>query len=555
VKEWTNSLHLEALDIDSVVIKEAQIELQGHIAKPSGKCPHCGKSSRSLHSHYYRRLSDIALSQRWVRLVVGIRRFRCRNQRCSHQTIAESLEGIAPAFARRTQRLTKALRQIGLLIGAAMGQRIAELVQMKTSPTTLLRIIRQTALPALTTPRVLGVDDWAERRGKVYGTILVDLETGRPIELLTDRSAETLAAWLRGHPGVDIISRDRSTEYMRGASEGAPDAQQVADRWHVLKNLREALERMLNRVRPELEQLPILTHNMQSTSSVIRPAFDSMKPSQQASKQASRRRRYECYQAVRQLAADGIPEVHIARRLGLARATVRKLARAEVFPERAVNRPRKSQLDAYVPYLQKRLGEGCTIATDLWREIQTQGYNGSRDQVARWLQYRRTTPAPTMPRRYLPTLVTALNLPRNHLLGNVLPASRQLVWLLLRSTDDLTEHEKLTFSRLRQHAHVEAAYQLTRQFQSMVRLRSADNFQAWLQACLVSNVSDLQTFATALQREESSIRLTLSSPFSNGPVEGHVNRLKFIKRSMYGRAKFDLLRLRVLAPYPYLHAK
>lgn len=183
----------------------------------------------------------------------------------------------------------------------------------------------------------------------------------------------------------------------------------------------------------------------------------------------------------------------------------------------------------------------------MWREIQVQGYTGSRDQVAGWLQYRRTEPAATTPRRYLPTLATALTLPAKKLSTNALPASRQLVWLLLRPADDLTDEEKATFSRIRQHPQVELTYQLTRRFQTMVRLHSVVDLPAWFQACLDSAISDLQTFATSLQREEPSIQLALSSPWSTGPVEGHVIRLKFIKRSMYGHAKFDLLRLRVLA--------
>jgi hypothetical protein len=199
---------------------------------------------------------------------------------------------------------------------------------MKTSPDTLLRVIGQTVLPTRPTPRVLGVDDWAMRRGKVYGTMLVDLERQRPIELLTDRSAETLAAWLRAHPGGQIISRDRSTEYAGGASDGAPQAPQVADRWHLLKNLREAVERMLSRLRPELEKLPIPPMSPSAEMTIQHAAFDSTKPSRQASKQASRARRYECYQAVRRLAAHGIPEVHSARQRGLARATVRQFARS-----------------------------------------------------------------------------------------------------------------------------------------------------------------------------------------------------------------------------------
>jgi len=251
VTEWNIGLQLGVLKIDSLTFTDERLEIQTHVAKQSVNCPHCGQGSRSVHSHYYRHLRDLPVSERWVSLVVRIRRFRCRNEHCSHQTFAESLEEVAPAFARRTNRLTTILRQVGLLVGAAMGDRVATLLKIGNSPATMLRIIRQTQLPPVNTPRVLGVDDWAMRRGKVYGTILVDLEQQRPIELLTDRSAETLAEWLRCHPGVHIISRDRSTEYIRGASEGAPNAKQVADRWHIFKNLREALERLLNRVRPE----------------------------------------------------------------------------------------------------------------------------------------------------------------------------------------------------------------------------------------------------------------------------------------------------------------
>jgi len=187
------------------------------------------------------------------------------------------------------------------------------------------------------------------RRGKVDGTILVDLERQHPIELLTDRTAETLSSWLRAHPDIQIVSRDRSTEYARGASDGAPQAQQVADRWHLLKNLRQALERMLSRLRPELEKRPIPPLSMLVEMKEQHAAFDSTRPSRQASKQAGRARRYEPYQAVRQLAAQSIPEVHIARQLGLARATVRKFARTDVFPERAANRPKASVLDPYLP--------------------------------------------------------------------------------------------------------------------------------------------------------------------------------------------------------------
>jgi transposase len=394
---------------------------------------------------------------------------------------------------------------------------------------------------------VLGVDDWALRRGQKYGTILVDLERHQPVDLLLDRTAETLATWLRAHPGVELISRDRSPEYSRGASEGAPQAHQVADRWHLLKNLREALERLLSRLRTELEHLP-LPANAPPPTAVPRPALDSQKPSRQVALQANRERRYARYQAVRALLEQGVPQLQIAHQLGMARRTVRTFAQADTFPERALPPPVKSILDPYLPYLHRRLVEGCSNSSQLWRELQTQGYGGSRAQVASWVQSYRTHPSPSTPQRYLadpsPKPLKAAPLP------SLLPAPRQLVWYLLRSTDDLTPEEKRVFAQIRLHPQVDSAYRLSRQFQRMVRDHCADNLSAWLQACLDSAIPDLRTFAASLQREEPSIRLALSTAWSNGPVEGFVNRLKLIKRSMYGRANFDLLRLRVLAPSP-----
>ena len=306
---------------------------------------------------------------------------------------------------------------------------------------------------------------------------------------------------------------------------------------------------MLSRLRPELEKLPIPSTPTSAEMARQHAAFDSTKPSRLACLLASRARRYERYQAVRRLAAQGVPEVHIARQLGLARATVRQFARTDVFPERAVNRPKASLLDAYLPYLYQRLRQGCTVATQLWHEIQAQGYPGSRDQVARWLQAHRIVPAPTTPGPYLPTLVTVTTR-RACPSSDHLPAPRQLVWLLLRPTDDLTQAEQLTFARIRQHTHVDLAYRLTRRFQTMLRLHTADDLQTWFQACLTSDIPNLQTFVASLVHEELSIRLALSMPWSTGPVEGHVNRLKLIKRSMYGPARFDLLRLPVVAAPP-----
>ena len=147
-----------------MLLEGQTVEIQGHLTGDSRACPGCGQSSQAIHSHYCRRLRDIPISTWHVQLVIRIRRFRCQNRECTRQTFAESLADLAPAYARRSSRLTTALRAVGLVVGAQAGSRLAGQLRMKTSPTTLLRVLRQTPLPAIVTPRVLGIDDWGGAR-------------------------------------------------------------------------------------------------------------------------------------------------------------------------------------------------------------------------------------------------------------------------------------------------------------------------------------------------------------------------------------------------------
>jgi transposase len=192
------------------------------------------------------------MSGRAVHLILHVRRFRCQNQQCQQRTFVERLPEVVPRYARRTTRLGATLSLFASALSGQAGSRLLNQVGMAVSADTLLRLAKQAEATAIKAPKILGVDDFAFRRGRTYGTILVDLETHRPVDLLAERTAEALIDWLKRHPGVEVISRDRSTEYARGASEGAPHAQQVADRWHILKNLREATERALKRIHAEL---------------------------------------------------------------------------------------------------------------------------------------------------------------------------------------------------------------------------------------------------------------------------------------------------------------
>jgi transposase len=500
------------------------------------------------------------MSGKTVQLTLHVRRFRCQNQQCQRKTFVERVPDVVSLHAQRTTRLIATLALFAVALSGQAGSRLLTQVGMALSSATLLRLAKQMEVPSVVTPRVLGVDDFAFRRGRTYGTILVNLETHRPIDLLPQRTAEALAHWLREHPGVQIISRDRSTEYARGASEGAPLAQQVADRWHLLKNLREAVERALKRVHAGLLEKQAAQREQ------FAPRYKRRRSQTEiAASRVARVRRQARYAEAVSLYTQGVSILEIADQLRLSRTTVRSFVYAGAFPERATTMRAKSMLAPYVPYLEQRVKQGCRKAMQLWREICEQGYTGSYKLVNRWLEPRRETPGRKHSLREKDLLGLTLDEERSqdeHQAGeepakhekqsegsqmeNVLEAPRHLVWLFIRESSQLDAKEQRTLDFLRQDQNVEQMYQLTQKCRKMFRERDAAALDAWLVQCSACGIPDMETFAQGMQKDYAAIKAALTLPFSNGPVEGHVNRLKFVKRSMYGKGSFELLRQRVL---------
>jgi transposase len=386
----------------------------------------------------------------------------------------------------------------------------------------------------------LGVDDFAFLRGHSYGTILVDLEEHCPIELLPDRTAATLSEWLTNHPGIEVIARDRSREYARGATTGAPKAKQVADRFHLLVNLRDALERLLARLQGRLRRLPLdaeAAKAMAVHTQVISRPLRGPSPSDQVARHGRRESRVARWEAVRALYAVGTPIRPIAKTLDLSWTTARNFSYAEVYPGRSPKSPQPSMLDSYVEYLTSRWDEGCHSASQLWRELVERGYLGARIQVARWARQRREV------------LVTIGSIPTGPKASLAkLPGSRSLVWLLIRAEAKLGAGDVVHLQHILQDPDIVAARSLAQRFGAMVRERRPDLLADWLQACRTSGIAELRNFATYIERDSAAVRAGLTERWSNGQTEGQITRLKLIKRQMYGRAGFDLLRQRVLQP-------
>jgi transposase len=414
---------------------------------------------------------------------------------------------------------------------------------MPVSPDTLLRLVRKRALTPAETPRVLGVDDWAKRKGKTYGTILVDLEQQRVVDLLPDRTSESLATWLQAHPGVEVITRDRSTTYADGARQGAPDAIQVADRWHLLKNLVETVEAVLARHQPQLSRplpptSPLLDPTQAAVSASARP------PTTQVEQVRLRRRaeRRARYQQVMSLQAQGLPHSAIADRVGISKRTVNRFLAAGTFPERKRRQTKQPSLLApNLAYVHQRWAEGCRNGTQLWRELCGQGFRGSLAVVLDYVATLRTSGVPAS------TLASPLAIaPAPPLVRRYTP--RQAAVLFLRPPAALQAEEQQDLMHMCQaSAEIATTYQFAQDFAQLIRQRRPEALDPWLVAAQAAPFTEFKRFAAGLRQDKAAVQAALQYPWSNGQTEGQINRLKLIKRQMYGRANFDLLRQRVLA--------
>ncbi len=374
-------LHLEALHLDpqSITVVLA-------VATPNAICPLCAEPSKRVHSRYVRTVADLPWAGIRVRLQITVRRFFCDNATCARRIFAERLGEALPAFARRTVRLTKALCVMAFAAGGEEGARLAHAQAMPVSPRTLLRLLEASLLPASSPPRVVGLDEWAWKKGRSYGTIFVDLERKQPVDLLSDRDANSVAAWLKKHSSVEIIVRDRSGLFADGAFRGAPKAIQVIDRYHMIKNLVEALERFFLHKRSILKTL----HEQQqhTARSRLLPLMEGIPASAKAEAASLRRHAYyvELYEKIQQFHTKNVDVATIARHVGVSRRTVYRYLQMKQAPERTrIHYTRKKLIEPYKPYLLQRWNEGCRNAQQLWREISVMGYTASVTTVSRFI--------------------------------------------------------------------------------------------------------------------------------------------------------------------------
>jgi transposase len=503
--------------------KDGAIQMQLRTCRGFSTCPACGAASRRVHSRYRRKLDDLPWEGLPVVILLEARRFFCVEEGCGRRIFTEQLPGTVARYARRSCRSSEALSWITLALGGRAGARLARQLGLLVSRSTLLRELHHRAeAKPIEVPRVLGIDDWAWRKGHRYGTILCDLEKRKVIDLLPDRESETVVRWLRQHPGTEIVSRDRGGIYAEAMRKAAPGAVQVADRWHLLRNLSEALKNALDPHHRLLAQAARASRTDEITPAPVPHPWSTR---ELLTQQQNRQRRYDRYEQVRALMRSGVPKAEIARQMSLDHRPVRKFMQAEIFPE-AKPRIRRCIVDPYAEYLDRRLREGCRSPTYLWRELREQGFRGQENIVRYWLLRRRghRRQAPAAP-------------PQRPALR---ASPRHTVWFMLKGTASTTRYLDELY---RASPVVSTLAQVGREFFRIIRNRDLAALPEWLTA---AKKTALAGFANRLARDQQAIEAALTLPWSQGHVEGQIHRLKLIKRQMYGRAGFDLLRLRVL---------
>ncbi len=528
-----------------------------------------------------------------------VRKFFCLTLTCQRKVEAPRLPTLVQPWARVTNRLVEALKAIGLAASAEVSERLAPRLGMMVKAPTLLCYLRRIPPPSEVLVQKIGIDDFALKRGDCYGTILVNLDTGKPLDLLPDRTSDAVFPWLVRHQEIEVVSRDRANGYADAIKRALPHATQIADRFHLCQNLREHLQTLLDRRHtclPCVEDTPLqgsttplpddiapsrsepaaevcsasselskgeeadqplgISQEESSGEQIERNAEDSCLNAVERKKKISRDKRYARYEAVQALHRQGLGQRAIARELGLSRKVVRRFLTSATFPERQAGSGQRvggpGKLTPSLSYLRQRWACGTHNASLLFRELQERGYTGSRSLVGRLLAEWRTEllpkpkPQPRAGKRRQseprqPRKRRRTSSPRQRRLS-----SRRAAYLLITPSEKSTATNLHHLEQLCQHEDLQQASTLAQEFRRMLKERQGEQLPDWLKRAKASQIPELKSFALGISRDYAAVSAAFSLPWSNGVVEGTINRLKYLKRQMFGRAHLGLLRIKVL---------
>jgi len=522
--------HLAGTAVDGAGIEGDLVTIDVRAAAGGAACPGCGSWCTKVRGRYVRRLRDAGAGGRRVVIRVLVRLLACGGAGCPRASFAEQLAGLAVPYARRTPLLAGQLAAIAAELAGRAGARLARVLAVEVSRHTLVRVLMALPEPAAGLVRVLGVDDFALRRGCTYATLLVDMETGRPVDVLPDREQATVEQWLRAHPGAEVICRDRGGAYAAAARAAAPGAVQVADRWHLWHNLCEHAGKAVARHQECL-----------SSGSCARPGRPQEHQHEEQQQQQQQQEEEEeegdgvpggleaavreRHAAVHELRAAGKTRAQAAAALGLSQQTAGRFWRA-ASADALLKTRGTSALDPFKPYLRRRWDAGATSIAALHREITALGYPGSEPTTYAWLALLKLAAPPKPPAP---------------------PGKQQVTTWMLTDPARLGEDEQAQLAAaLGRCPGLHALAGHVTGFAKILTGRHGGRLDAWIAAVDAGDQPELHSFTTGIRQDHAAVRNGLTLPWNSGRVEGLNTRTKLLKRQMYGRATFPLLRKRIL---------
>ena len=539
--------HLRGLRVGQVEDTGDAVVIRACCRAAQARCPLCGAVSSRVHGGYGRVVADGAAGGRPVLIALSVRRFRCPEPSCARVTFAEQAGGVSERYRRRSVPLLGMLAGFGLELAGRAAARLAGAMGVPVHSSTVLRLVMALPDPPVTAaPAVTGVDDFALRKGQVYGTVVADAESGEVVDLLPDREAFTLEEWLTAHPGAEVICRDRASAYADGAAAGAPCAVQVADRWHLWHNLGEYVEKAVAAHRGCLTGAPDepTAGGGDAPPGQLPDAAPPREPDGLRDvcgrERALVSRTLERHAAVHELLQSGRSQREAAEILGLDRKTVNRFA-SQADPAMLLVRAtgRESRLDPFKPWINRRWNEGLTSAAALHAEMAaTQGWAGSVQAVERYVRQFRTADGRTRAGRA----------PRPAPAAPPAPKTRQVTRWLLTRPDHLDPGDQARLAAVKASCpHLDALAGHVRGFaEMMTRRQGLLALEDWLTRVEAGDQPELRSFANGIRRDQQAVTAGLALPYSSGTMEGNVNKIKMIKRQMFGRAGFALLRKRVI---------
>lgn len=524
------------IKIDNILVQDNCINVIAKSKHIHSKCPFCDKKSKSVHSYYSRQLQDLPISFKAVKIQLQVRRFYCMNDECCRITFSEQVSSLTKAYSRRTTRANDQLIKMSIETSARKSSYLSNLINLPVSSSTCLRLVDSCNIPLNTDVENIGIDDLAYRKGISYGTIIVNRETGKAIDLIKSRKKEDIIKWLKKHSNIKTVTRDRSKCYSASVKSVLPEAIQIADRFHLVMNYSECIYKTVISLIPELKKINIQNYTPVLKNNTLEKEIEEIKKLAIHTEGVVSESKRLLIKEVKKLNNENLSGRKIAKLLGIYKRTVAKYIINEECQIITGRSPRKN----YSLYLDDIIEGYCKgkYLSEIYNIIKIKGFNGSqRGLTARFSRLFKKK------KGYLNEIYKSSS--TEYL--NISPRKLSIYLTNKNYQEILSQTEISYYDGLKKdNSKLSCLWELSIEFREVFKSKSSLNLNKWIEKVKNTSLKKLNSFANGLTEDLDAVNAAVELEANNGLTENNVNRLKNIKRQMYGRASFNLLRRKVV---------